>query len=405
MKTNLGFKYKLQPDKSQKLMLEHYMFVDNQIRNACINLNRRRYAENLSKEKSERTYYSTMDLYYACKKILSERQIPFKTALILSSIRNFEKDLKLTFKVKNRGLPKFHSAERHKHFTINNQNFKIIDINSKWSKIRFFKTEIKFRRHRELDGRPLFATITKDSVGDYFVSFCTELEVNPKVNTGVVGIDLNIHNITTSDGIVYLNQFQSKHTEKFKKLERKKSSKRKGSNKRNKLQCSINRKHRKAARQRKDFNHKVTKYLTSSHKVIVVEDLKVAKMLQSTKVHHGIKRNLSQVNFGEILSLLQYKAKLNGAKIEAVNPAYTSKKCSNCGRINYSLELSDRIYKCTCGLSLDRDFNAARNILKSYGAGTALNSLDYAAGELQYYVFRQNLQLVTYAPEGSCGAL
>ena len=403
---NLGFKYKLQPDNSQKSILENYMFIDNQIRNICINLNLKRYQANLSKEKSERKYLSYNDYYNACKGILSERHIKPKTAHLNVAIRNFEKDLKLTFKVNSRGLPKFHKAENHKHFTINNQNFKISNINSKWSILKFYKQKIKFRRHREFEGRPLFATITRDSVGDFYVSICCECQKEtPENNGSIVGIDLNIHNITTSDGIVYLNQFQTKHTLKLKNLERKKSSKRIGSNKRKFLQRKINLLHRKASRKITDFNHKVTKILTSSHKVVVAEDLKLAKMQTSTKVHRGTKRNLSQSKLGEILSFLQYKAKLNGAKIESVNPAYTSKRCPRCGRINNSLELSDRTYNCICGLSLDRDYNAAINIRKSYREGTSQNALAYAAGGLQKYVFRQNLQILNHAPEGSCGAL
>lgn len=385
MKSDRGFKYILKPNESQKRVLKHYMFVDNQVRNICISLYQKRYEENQAKPKDQRTYYKTMDLYYIAKKILSERQIFFKTELVLNAVRNFEKDFKLTFKVNGRGLPKYHSSEKHKHFVKSNQNLKVVDINSKWSYIQFWGEKIKFRRHRPIKGKNLYASFKENSVGDFFVSFCQEFD-SPEApqKSNAVGIDLNIHNVTTSDGIVYLNGFQTKHSKKFKRLQRKVSKKPKGTKNRKKLQLKLNKLHLKSANKIKDFNHKLSKTLTEGYGTIICENLR--SMQNSTKVQRGIKRSLSQVNFSQLLSFLEYKAKHNGTKVKRVDPSYTSKACSHCGAINNALSLRDRTYNCgVCGLSLDRDYNAAINILNR-GLGTSPSAYR-APVDLQYVTY------------------
>ena len=117
-----------------------------------------------------------------------------------------------------------------------------------------------------------------------------------------------------------------------------------------------------------DFYHKVVNHILNSHEYVVVEDLNLNKLIkkktENKKRDKAIHKELQYISLGRFFEILKYKADKTNCKIIKVNPFNTSRQCSNCGWINENLNLSNRVFKCKkCGIILDRDINAARNIL------------------------------------------
>ncbi|HEV2238441.1 MAG TPA: RNA-guided endonuclease TnpB family protein, partial [Ktedonobacterales bacterium] len=117
--------------------------------------------------------------------------------------------------------------------------------------------------------------------------------------------------------------------------------------------------HERIAWRRGDFTHQHSRRIADGYDLIAVEDLSVNRMVHN----HCLAKSIHDAAWSQFASLLAYKAVWAGRKYVAVNPAYTSQDCSGCGH-RQALALSDRSYTCPCcGVVLDRDLNASRNIL------------------------------------------
>ena len=123
---------------------------------------------------------------------------------------------------------------------------------------------------------------------------------------------------------------------------------------------------------RADAIHKATAMIASKYSVVCVEDLNVAGMMKN----HHLARSLSDASLGEFRRQLEYKAARTGAALCVVDRWYpSSKTCSNCGVVKAKLSLSERVFDCdACGLSMDRDLNAAINIKVAGSAPETLNA-------------------------------
>ena len=116
--------------------------------------------------------------------------------------------------------------------------------------------------------------------------------------------------------------------------------------------------HRKIANQRRDFAHKLSRRLAATYALIGVEDLNIMALARSP-----LAKSVHDAGWSQLLSLLAYKVENTGSQLVAVDPRHTSQRCSECGA-HVQKELSIRVHVCSdCGLTLDRDVNAARNIL------------------------------------------
>jgi putative transposase len=175
-----------------------------------------------------------------------------------------------------------------------------------------------------------------------------------------VGIDLGLnHFLTDSNGDKIDNpRFLRKSEKRLKKAQRKLSKKKKGSQKRLKQKSKVARLHLKVSRQRKDFAVKTAKALIQSNDLVVYEDLKVSDMVKNPQ----LAKSISDASWSMFTDWLDYLGKIHGKFVVAVNPQYTSQECSSCGNI-VKKTLSVRTHVCSCGCVLDRDENAAINIL------------------------------------------
>ena len=145
-----------------------------------------------------------------------------------------------------------------------------------------------------------------------------------------------------------------------KTLQRGLTRKKKGSKNRAKARVKLAGQHEKVRNQRRDFHHKVSTQLVKRYGKIVVEDLQIPNMLKN----HHLAKSISDAGWGEFISMLTYKAESAGRIVEKVSPCGTTQECSRCGNV-VKKDLSVRTHNCAhCGLVLDRDHNAAINILQ-----------------------------------------
>jgi putative transposase len=220
---------------------------------------------------------------------------------------------------------------------------------------------IAVRWSRPLEGTPKTVTISREAVGWYVCFSCADISVQPLPATGQeTGIDLGIEAFATlSDGArIFSPGWYRKAERALKTAQRRVARRKKGSNRRRKAVTLLAKAHQTVRRQRADFHHKTALALVRANDVIYHEDLQAANMLKN----HHLAKSIQDAGWAAFLGILSYKAVCAGRRVIAVNPAFTSQTCSGCGVI-VSKGLSVRWHSCpTCGTSLHRDHNAAKNI-------------------------------------------
>jgi len=212
--------------------------------------------------------------------------------------------------------------------------------------------------------KPTTVTLSKDCANRYFVSLLVEEDIKhlPVVKKQV-GLDLGLKSmLITSDGHTYGNpKFFAKDEKKLAKAQRRHARAKKGGKNRRKAQLKVARIHARMADRRKDYQHKLSTQIIRENQVVCVESLSVKNMLQN----HSLAKAISDVGWSEFIRQLAYKAEWYGRTLVRIDKWYpSSKRCFDCGHILDSLTLDVRHWICPeCGVSHDRDINAARNIL------------------------------------------
>ncbi len=213
----------------------------------------------------------------------------------------------------------------------------------------------------------------------YYAQFCINVERKEKlVLTGkAIGIDVGInHFYTDSNGETVANPRYLRKSEKaLKRLQKRVSRKKKGSGNRKKAINKLGRKHLKVTRLRKDFAIKTALCAVKSNDFVAYEDLQVKNMVKN----HKLAKSISDAAWSLFAQWLEYFGKVYDKTVIAVAPQYTSVDCSHCGNL-VKKTLSTRTHICGCGTTLDRDHNAAKNILAKglKQAGINLNTAGHA---------------------------
>jgi putative transposase len=257
------------------------------------------------------------------------------------------------------GYPRFQGRKRYHSFTYPQYgNGAVLDGGVlSLSKIG----RIRICLHRPIEGTPKTVTISKEADGWYVAISCADVPVQPLPATGrEIGIDLGIEAFATlSDGTrIFSPGWYRKAERALRTAQRRVSRRKKGSNRRRKAVVLLAKAHQTVRRQRQDFHHKTTLALVRENDTIYHENLQTANMV----MNHHLAKSISDAGWGAFLIILMYKAVCAGRRVVAVNPAYTTQRCSGCG-VLVQKGLSVRWHLCPeCGTSLHRDHNAARNI-------------------------------------------
>jgi putative transposase len=213
-----------------------------------------------------------------------------------------------------------------------------------------------------------------------YVQFCIQVDRTEALEpTGsMIGLDVGLESFyTDSNGYKEVNpRFQRIGEQSLKRSQRQVSKKVKGSANRRRARKVLARKHLKISRQRKDHAVKLARCVAQSNDLVVYENLRVRNLVKN----HCLAKSINDAGWYQFRIFLDYFAKVYGRLTVAVEPAYTSQDCSECGaRVQKSL--STRTHVCQCGCELDRDHNAALNILNK-GLNTLGHKEIYAWGEL-----------------------
>src|SRR3954470_257060 len=230
---------------------------------------------------------------------------------------------------------------------------------------------IAWSRRLPEGAHPSTVTVSRDAAGRWFVSMLCEDVVTAEEATGRIGMDAGVTSLLTlSTGEKITNPKQEKRERaRLARAQRELSRKQKGSKNREKARVKVARVHVRIADRRRDHLHKVTTRLVQENQLIVIEDLTVRHMLKNRK----LARAISDASWAELRSMLEYKCDSYGRELIAVDRWHpSSKACSACGLIRDRLPLNVRVWTCEgCGVTHDRDTNAARNLL---AAGLAVSA-------------------------------
>ena len=230
---------------------------------------------------------------------------------------------------------------------------------------------VAIRWSRPVDGTPKTVTISREADGWYAIFSCADVPAQPLPPTGrETGIDVGLKVfLITADGEVVDNPRVHRRSEKqLVKAHQRVSRRKQGSKRRGKAKALLGKAYQKVKRQRADFHHKTALKLLRQYGTIYLEDLQVANLVRN----RHLAKSIADVAWAQFRTILSHKAACAGRSVVAVPPAYTSQDCSGCGT-RVPKALSVRTHVCTsCGLVLDRDENAARNI---QWAGQALRGV------------------------------
>jgi putative transposase len=285
-------------------------------------------------------------------------------------IRVYLYDLKIRFflKIKN------NCFEKSVKFSIQSftapQNIKV--ANNRVYLPKFTKDGIKVKLHREIPKEAILkqATVSRQN-NQYFVSILIDDTVSipkPTKAKNAVGLDMGMTDLMiTSDGKKYANKkYFVKSQKQLKKLQRRLSKKKKGSNNRQKAKLRVQKLHTKISNQRKDTLHKISNEIANQYDIICLETLNVKGMVKNRRFAQSI----ADVAWSEFMRQLEYKAIWRGKTVIKIDQWFPSSQiCSHCGASAGKKSLNIREWKCPeCQIKHDRDINAAINI-KNYGLG------------------------------------
>lgn len=258
------------------------------------------------------------------------------------------------------GYPRFKSHGRYDSFTYTQTGFSLKPGKLWLSKIG----DIKIKLHRAIEGEIQRLNIRRMPTGKWFVSFLVEIEPDePLPKTGLsIGVDIGLMSfITLSNGEHVDNpRFFVQEEKALANAQRKLSKAGKGTPERAKALKVVHSVHERITNKRDDFVQKLSLKLIKSYDLMVFEDLNIKDMVKN----HCLAKHIADAAWNKLITATSYKAEWAGKRVELVNPSNTSQICSGCGQM-VQKNLYERVHRCLfCGVTLDRDHNAALNILR-----------------------------------------
>lgn len=353
------FKYRIYPSQAQGLLLEQTLETCRRWYNTCL-------AERKAAYENEKRSIGKFEQLSKVKGL--KRSNPYAENVHSHILQIVVQDLDKAFqsffrRVKageKAGYPRFKGRNRFDSFGFKEygNGFKVDGRRLKLSGIG----RLRVRWHRPIEGEIKTLRVCRQA-GKWYACFACEVEERPLEVTGqCVGVDVGIHHLlATSDNEVVDNpQWYRNAQRKLRILQRTVSRRTKGGSNRRKAVLALQRQHQYISNKRKDYLNKLSYPLIAQYDFIALEDLQINNMVRN----RHLSKSILDAGWGYLKQRLMNKAVEAGRQVVLVNPSYTSKTCSSCGVVFENLSLADRWIECECGLSVDRDVNAAVNILR-----------------------------------------
>lgn len=368
-----AYRFRLKTTVTQEEVLRQYTGCARFVYNQALSIQIERYKQGLKKL----SYPEMAKELVNWKKIEGTSFLKSAPAQILQQ-KLMDLDRAYTnFFQKRAGFPKFRKRGVHDSFRFPDSNQ--INLDEGNSRIQFPKLGwIQYEKSQKINGKMKNVTVSYEA-GHFYMSIQTEQEIENPTHASIssVGVDLGIvHLATLSTGehISPTNSFKRQKA-KLAREQRNLARKKKGSQNRQKQRLKISKIHQKIRNCRQDHLHKITTQLSKNHAIIVLEDLVVSNMSRSAagtlekpgknvRAKSGLNRSILDQGWGEFRRQLDYKQTWRGGKVIVISPQYTSQTCSCCGNIAKENRPSQEIFACLfCGLEMNADVNAAKNIL------------------------------------------
>ena len=298
---------------------------------------------------------------------------------LADALKNFSTSRKGQRKGRRMGFPRFKSKDKAvPRFAYTTGSFGLLDCDSHALRLpRIGRVHCMENVSKRVNGAKVLRMSVSKRGGRWQASLTVEradLPIPSPPKGGSVGIDLGVKELATlSDGTVIHNPHALKsNLRRLKKAQRNLSRKHKGSNRRRKARVQVIRLYARVANLRSDVLNKTTTMLAHTYAHISIEDLNVAGMMGN----HRLAQSIQDAAFAKLRRQLTYKSARTGARLHVIDRWYpSSKTCSNCGTVKAKLFLSERVYHCEeCGLAIDRDLNAAINIMVAGSAPETVNA-------------------------------
>lgn len=268
-------------------------------------------------------------------------------------------------RAKNRtpGFPRFRNKDRWKSFGI--LGFTGMCGDGKRLRIKGIPSRIRVHLHRKFppDANVRSCVVSRDGRGWVICLAVSVAAAEKREVNNVVGVDLGLKVFAyCSDGVIVPNpRIARKAERKMRTAQRALARCKRSSNRRHKVKARLTRLHTKITNTRSTWLHQQSAMLVNRTDLIAVEDLNIKNMIR----HPTLARSISDASWSKFLGFLAYKAEKAGVYFIKVNPRNTSQKCSGCGEL-VPKSLAVRTHSCShCGLVIDRDLNAAHNILRA----------------------------------------
>jgi putative transposase len=365
------YKYKLYKTKKLKY-LNNKIDIAGIIWNHCIALHKRYYklykkCLNVYRLQKHITKLKKLDKHKFWS-LVNSQTIQDITERIDKSYKQFFSKIKKKQKARP---PKFQKVKKYKSITFKQTGFKLLEDN----KLKIQNKVFKYSNSRDIEGEVKTLTIKRTDSGTYFyVVF--DKKINNSINSKlgkITGIDVGLKTfLTLSDGTQEKSpEFFKSSLKSIQKLHKNFSSKKKGSNNREKARISLSKEYKKVTNKRRDYFFKLANKLTREYSYIFIEDLN----LRGWKKLWG--RKTSDIAIGEFFSILEHQGTKNSCVVHKIDRFFASSKlCYECGWKKKDLQLSDRVFECKiCGHIEDRDLNASKNIKREGSSSLRLDDV------------------------------
>lgn len=298
---------------------------------------------------------------------------------LANALSNWSKSRKGERKGRRVGFPTFKAKDRQRpRFAYTTGSFGLIEGDLKALRLpRIGRVHCMENVTGRVRGAKVVRMTVSRRAGRWYASLTVERDaptVKQAPKVGAVGIDLGVKTLATlSDGTVIENpRCLAASERRLKRAHKALSRKTRGSKRRLKARNKVARIHARIASRRRDLLDKLTTWLAGTYSDISIEDLNVAGMVRN----HRLAKAVNDASFAELRRQLEYKTARTGARLHVVDRWYpSSKMCSRCGRVKAKLSLTERTYRCEhCGVTMDRDLNAAINIKVAGSAPETLNA-------------------------------